>query len=93
MIMDLNVGDLFITKEWTRNKKTPAIVIALHDIDLDEFADEIEPWIIDEFKRIGCDTAMSVLNLSAEELVRRTDLEEETIHDVRRILEAEFSEE
>jgi transcription termination/antitermination protein NusA len=61
-----------------------------YDIDLDEFADEIEPWIIDEFKRIGCDTALSVLDLSAEELVRRTDLEEETVKEVRKILEAEF---
>ena len=64
-----------------------------YDIDLDEFADEIEPWVIDEFKRIGCDTALSVLGLSAEELVRRTDLEEETVNDVRKILEAEFSNE
>ena len=64
-----------------------------YDIDLDEFADEIEPWVIDEFKRIGCDTALSVLELSAEELVRRTDLEEETVRDVRKILEAEFSNE
>jgi transcription termination/antitermination protein NusA len=64
-----------------------------YDIDLDEFADEIEPWVIDEFKRIGCDTALSVLELSADELVRRTDLEEETVRDVRRILEAEFNEE
>ncbi len=64
-----------------------------YDIDLDEFADEIEPWIIDEFKRIGCDTALSVLDLSLEELVRRTDLEEETVKDVRRVLEAEFSNE
>ena len=62
-----------------------------YDIDLDEFADEIEPWVIDEFKRIGCDTALSVLELSAEELVRRTDLEEETVRDVRKILEAEFN--
>ena len=64
-----------------------------YDIDLDEFADEIEPWIIDEFKRIGCDTALSVLELSAEELVRRTDLEEETVKDVRKVLEAEFKDE
>ncbi len=62
-----------------------------YDIDLDEFADEIEPWVIDEFKRIGCDTALSVLELSAEELVRRTDLEEETVRDVRKVLEAEFN--
>ncbi|MHB1920600.1 MAG: transcription termination factor NusA [Chitinophagaceae bacterium] len=60
------------------------------DIDLDEFSDEIEGWIIDELKRIGCDTAKSVLELSPEELARRSDLEEETIQDVRRILQEEF---
>lgn len=60
------------------------------DIDLDEFADEIEGWIIDELKRIGCDTAKSVLELSAEELARRADLEEETIRDVIKILRTEF---
>ena len=60
------------------------------DIDLDEFTDEIEPWIIDELKRVGCDTARSVLNLTAEELERRTDLEKETILDLRKILQEEF---
>ena len=60
------------------------------DIDLDEFSDEIETWIIDEFKRVGCDTARSILNLGAEELEKRTDLEKETIADVRRILQEEF---
>jgi N utilization substance protein A len=60
------------------------------DIDLDEFSDEIETWIIDEFKRVGCDTARSVIKLSADELERRTDLEKETIADVRRILQEEF---
>lgn len=64
-----------------------------YDIDLDEFSDEIEAWVIDEFKKIGCDTALSVLDLSAEELVRRTDLEEETVKDVQRILKAEFENE
>lgn len=64
-----------------------------YDIDLDEFSDEIEAWIIDEFKKIGCDTALSVIDLSVEELVRRTDLEEETIRDVQRILKAEFENE
>jgi len=63
------------------------------DIDLDEFSDEIEPWIIDELKRVGCDTAHSVLDLSAEELERRTDLEKETIADVLRILKEEFEKE
>jgi N utilization substance protein A len=60
------------------------------DIDIEEFSDEIEAWVIEEFKKVGCDTALSILDLSVEELVRRTDLEEETIRDVRRILEAEF---
>src|SRR4029077_407882 len=60
------------------------------DIDLDEFSDEIESWVIDELKRIGCDTARSVLDLTIEELERRTDLEKETILDLRRILEEEF---
>lgn len=60
------------------------------DIDLEEFSDEIETWVIDELKRIGCDTARSVLNLTPEELERRTDLERETIEDVRRVLKEEF---
>ena len=64
----------------------------MDDVDLDEFADEIEGWIIDGLKSIGCDTARSVLNLSRDELVRRADLEEETIDDVLRILSAEFEE-
>lgn len=63
------------------------------DIDLEEFSDEIEPWVIDELKRIGCDTGRSVLNLSADELERRTDLEKETIQEVRRILQEEFERE
>lgn len=60
------------------------------DVDLEEFADEIEDWILDELKAIGCDTAKSVLDLSAEELAKRTDLEEETIKEVINILKAEF---
>jgi len=60
------------------------------DIDLDEFADEIDTWVIDELKRIGCDTARSVLDLTVDELERRTDLEKETIEDVRKVLEEEF---
>ena len=60
------------------------------DVDLDEFSDEIEEWIIQELKNIGCDTAKSVLELSAEELEKRTDLEEETIQEVMRILSSEF---
>lgn len=62
------------------------------DVDLDEFADEIEDWVIDELKRIGLDTAKSVLALSRDDLVRRTDLEEETIDNVLGILKTEFEE-
>ncbi|MFT5639921.1 MAG: N utilization substance protein A [Cyclobacteriaceae bacterium] len=60
------------------------------DVDLSEFSDEIESWVIKELKRIGLDTAKSVLTLSTEDLVRRTDLEDETIQDVMKILKQEF---
>src|SRR5271156_4707792 len=60
------------------------------DVDIEEFSDEIESWIIDEFKRIGLDTAKSVLALTVGELVKRTDLEEETVKEVLSILQAEF---
>lgn len=60
------------------------------DVSLDEFGDEIESWIIDELKAIGCDTARSVLDIPAEDLVKRTDLEEETILEVLRILREEL---
>src|SRR6476661_7205666 len=63
------------------------------DIDLDEFTDEIEPWVIEALKKVGCDTGRSVLALTPEELERRTDLEIQTIEDVRKILKAEFDKE
>jgi N utilization substance protein A len=59
-------------------------------VDIEEFSDEIDGWIIDEFKRIGLDTAKSILSLSTDELVKRTDLEESTIKEVVNILKAEF---
>ena len=62
------------------------------DVELTEFVDEIEDWVIAEFKNIGLDTARSVLETSVAELVKRTDLEEETILDVQRILKEEFEE-
>lgn len=62
----------------------------IDDVDLEEFGDEIEPWVIEAFKNIGCDTARQVLELSLEELIRRTDLEEETVKDVLSILASEF---
>jgi len=60
------------------------------DVDLNEFKDELDSWVIDELKRIGLDTAKSVLALSKEDLVRRTELEEETVDDVMNILNQEF---
>ena len=60
------------------------------DVNLEEFSDEIEAWVIDEFKAIGCDTAKSVLQLTIADLVKRTDLEEETITEVVNVLKAEF---
>jgi N utilization substance protein A len=60
------------------------------DVDIEEFSDEIEGWIIDEFKRVGLDTAKSILSLSVDELVKRTDLEDTTVKDVIEILRSEF---
>ena len=60
------------------------------DVDLEEFADEIDSWIIDTLKKVGLDTAKSVLNLSTEDLVKRTDLEEETVGEIHKILGQEF---
>jgi len=62
----------------------------LEDVDLKEFSDEIDAWIIEEFRNVGCDTAKSVLELGIEELVKRTDLEEETVASVIDILKSEF---
>jgi len=64
----------------------------MEDVDLDEFIDEIDEWVLNELKGIGCDTARSVLSLSREELIRRTDLEDETVDEVLKILNAEFEE-
>ncbi|NLB92428.1 MAG: transcription termination/antitermination protein NusA [Bacteroidales bacterium] len=60
------------------------------DVNLDEFSDEIEGWVIDALKAIGCDTAKNVLSIPLEELIKRTDLEEETIEEVMKVLKAEF---
>jgi N utilization substance protein A len=62
----------------------------IDDVDLKDFSDEIEDWVINELIKIGCDTAKQVLALSKEELINRTDLEEETIDNVLNILKAEF---
>ncbi|MBU6325218.1 MAG: transcription termination/antitermination protein NusA [Bacteroidetes bacterium] len=60
------------------------------DVELDEFSDEIEQWMIDDLKAIGCDTAKDVLRTSNEDLVKRTSLEEETIVEIKKILQSEF---
>ena len=60
------------------------------DVMLDDFSDEIDQWVIDSLKKMGCDTAKSVLALPTEEIMQRADLEEETVLDVQRILRAEF---
>jgi N utilization substance protein A len=62
----------------------------MEDVALDDFRDEIQDWVIDTLKSIGCDTAKSVLELTKEDLLSRTDLEEETIDDVLRIFKSEF---
>ena len=63
------------------------------DIELDQFSDEIEAWVIAELKKIGCDTAKSVLKLTKAELVSRADLEEETVDNLLSILKQEFEDE
>jgi len=65
---------------------------AEEDVELTEFSDEIEGWVLEEFKKAGLDTAKSVLEQDVEDLIKRTDLEEETIIEVRNVLSAEFSE-
>ena len=62
------------------------------DVELMEFTDEIDAWVIEEFKKVGLDTAKSILELDKTDLIKRTDLEEETVTEVIRILKAEFEE-
>ena len=62
------------------------------DVELSEFRDEIDAWVIDEFKKVGLDTAKSILELDTSDLIKRTDLEEETVAEVIQILKAEFEE-
>ena len=63
---------------------------AEEDVELKEFSDEIDDWVIEEFRKVGLDTAKSILELKAEDLIKRTDLEEETVMDVLKILKQEF---
>jgi N utilization substance protein A len=64
--------------------------VDIEDVDLEEFADEIDGWILDELKSIGCDTAKAVIEIGIDDLVQRTDLEHETVEEVLRILKSEF---
>ena len=64
--------------------------VDVEDVDLEELIDEIDGWIIDELKSVGCDTAKAVLEMTVEELVKRTELEKETVEEVFKILNAEF---
>ncbi|RBN51064.1 transcription termination factor NusA [Flavobacterium psychrolimnae] len=73
-----------------REGEIPGSTADEDDVELTEFSDEIEDWVIEEFAKIGLDTAKSILKQDVEDLVRRTDLEEETILDVMRILKEEF---
>ena len=63
---------------------------AEEDVELKEFSDEIDDWVIEEFRKVGLDTAKSIIELEAEDLIKRTDLEEETVMDVLKILKEEF---
>ena len=62
----------------------------MDDVAIEEFSDEIESWVINELKAIGCDSARSVLELDAEDLVKRTDLEIETVENVLSVLKSEL---
>ena len=75
---------------WRDTPKTDTADADEEDVLLDEFDNEIDQWIIDKLKSIGCDTAKSVLAIAPDDLARRADLEDETVEDIRKILSAEF---
>ena len=75
---------------WRDTPKNDAADEDEEDVLLDEFDNEIDQWIIDKLKSIGCDTAKSVLAIAPDDLARRADLEDETVEDIRKILSAEF---
>ena len=76
---------------WSADKVYDIIAEEEDDVELTEFSDEIDGWVIDEFAKIGLDTARSILKQDVADLVRRTDLEEETILEVMKILKEEFN--
>ncbi len=91
--VNIKLAGMLVDREievWRETPKAENEEMEEEDVLLDEFDNEIDRWIIDKLKSIGCDTAKSVLAIDAEELARRADLEDETVEDIRRILSAEF---
>ncbi len=89
--LETDSGDLLFGNDRViREGDVAGAVADEDDVELTEFSDEIEEWVIEEFAKIGLDTAKSILKQEVEDLVRRTDLEEETILDVMKILKEEF---
>ena len=91
--MNIKLAGMLVDKEievWRDTPKTDTADADEEDVLLDEFDNEIDQWIIDKLKSIGCDTAKSVLAIAPDDLARRADLEDETVEDIRKILSAEF---
>ena len=91
--VNIKLAGMLVDKEievWRDTPKTDTADADEEDVLLDEFNNEIDQWIIDKLKSIGCDTAKSVLAISPDELALRADLEDETVEDIRKILSAEF---
>jgi len=91
--VNIRLAGMLVGKEIEVWRETPKVDLEEdeeEDVLLDEFANEIDQWVIDKLKAIGCDTAKSVLAIDPEDLAKRADLEDETVADVRRILSAEF---
>ena len=91
--VNIKLAGMLVDKEievWRDTPKNDAADEDEEDVLLDEFDNEIDQWIIDKLKSIGCDTAKSVLAIAPDDLARRADLEDETVEDIRKILSAEF---
>ena len=91
--VNIKLAGMLVDKEievWRDTTKTDTADADEEDVLLDEFDNEIDQWIIDKLKSIGCDTAKSVLAIAPDDLARRADLEDETVEDIRKILSAEF---
>ena len=91
--VNIRLAGMLVGKEIEVWRETPKVDLEEdeeEDVLLDEFDNEIDQWIIDKLKSIGCDTAKSVLAIEPEDLAKRADLDDETVEDVRRILSAEF---